>query len=266
MKPKERAVAGVAPRAPKRGRASVRAAPKESSNHWAPFLVGQPENPVRVLLVADDPHLYETMARELAQDMRIRVVAVAGSAHEGKRCIATVDFDVMLTDLKLHDGSGYELLESMKRIRPAAEAVVVSVMEDDESALHAFALGASGYLIRSSWFGNFVDAILQVVNGGAAVTPTMTRRLLKRLNGGTGAGAASAAQAPAPAPGERLSPREREVLRLVSIGYTSCEIGKRLFISNETVNAHLKHAFRKLGARTRAQAVTSATAKGLLVE
>jgi DNA-binding NarL/FixJ family response regulator len=216
-------------------------------------------------LVADDPHMRETIAHELAQDVRIRVIAVARSAHEGKRSIATIDFDVMLTDLKLRDGSGYELLESMKRIQPAAEAVVVSVMEDDESALHAFALGASGYLIKSSWFGNFVDAILQVVNGGAAVTPTVTRRLLKRLNGGTGQAATPAQQSQSDS-SERLSPREREVLRLVSIGYTSCEIGKRLFISNETVNAHLKHAFRKLGARTRAQAVTSATAKGLLFE
>lgn len=231
---------------------------------WPPFLLGQSESPVRVVLVDDDPHMREVVAHDLRADPRIDLVAEAASARDGKRAIAAHPFDVLVVDLKLRDGTGFELIEHTRRVRPAAETIVITVMEDDESALRAFELGATGYLIKSSWFGNFAQAVLQVVNGGAAITPTLARRLLRRLDGAP----APAGKKGRPAQGgtERLSNREREILQLVATGYTSCEIGKRLAISNQTVDTHLKNVFRKLEVRTRAQAVHRATDWGVLYE
>ncbi|MGH8821823.1 MAG: response regulator transcription factor, partial [Rhodoferax sp.] len=136
---------------------------------WPDFLTGQPGRPVRVLLIDDDPHVRITIATELMADERINLVAQAGSAREGRRLIALHEFDVMLIDLKLGDGTGFDLIEHMKSIRPVAEAVVISAMEDEQYALHAFELGATGYLLKNSWFGNFPQAVLQVVNGGASI-------------------------------------------------------------------------------------------------
>jgi DNA-binding NarL/FixJ family response regulator len=231
---------------------------------WPPFLMGQHQHPVRVVVVDDDPHMRDEIARELEADQRIDLVAQAGSARDGKRAIAAHAFDVLLVDLRLRDGSGFELIEYVKRARPNAEAVVVTVMEDDESALQAFELGATGYLIKSSWFGNFAQAVLQVVNGGAAITPTLARRLLKRLDGSAAPSSKKARSGRAS--GGKLSAREREILQLVATGYTSCEIGKRLVISNQTVDTHLKNVFRKLEVRSRAQAVHRATDWGVLYE
>lgn len=239
------------------------AASTQAPSTWPPFLIGQPEQPVRVLLVDDDPHMRQVMAQELLADARIDLLGQASSVREARRLIAQHVFDVLLVDLNLGDGTGFELIELMKSTRPMAEAVVISAMEDEDYAVHAFELGATGYLIKNSWFDSFPQAVLQVVNGGASITPKLARRLLRRLEGQP-LRASAARAAHVGAGGEKLSDREREILRQVSGGYTSCEIGKRLGISDQTVNAHIKNIYRKLHVRTRAQAVNLASQWGLL--
>ncbi|OOG57674.1 response regulator transcription factor [Polaromonas sp. C04] len=227
---------------------------------WPDFLNGQPGQPVRVLLVDDDPHFRRVIAQELVADLRISLVAQGGSAREGRRLIALHEFEVMMIDLNLGDGSGFDLIDYMKSIRPAAEAVVISAMEDEQHALHAFELGATGYLLKNSWFGNFSQAVLQVVNGGASITPNLARRLLLKLDHAQG----DAQMIRVSSKPDKLSDREKEVLRMVASGYTSAEIGTRLTISCQTVNSHIKNIYRKLQVRTRAQAVSFAGARGLL--
>lgn len=228
---------------------------------WPDFLTGQPGQPVRVLLVDDDPHMRLVIAQELLGDMRINLLAQAGSMKEGRRLIAQHAFDVMLVDLNLGDGTGFDLIEQMKTVHPMAEAVVISAMEDEQHALHAFELGATGYLVKNSWFGNFPQAVLQVVNGGASITPSLARRLLHRLDH-TQSGVHRAVQSSYN--NDQLSDREKEVLKMVAAGYTSAEIGSRLVVSCHTVNTHIKNIYRKLNVRTRAQAVSYASYRGLL--
>ena len=227
---------------------------------WPDFLTGQAEQPVRVLLVDDDPYMSRVIAHELLADLRIDLLGQGGSVREGRRLISQNQFDVMLVDLNLGDGTGFALIEYMKTVRPMAEAIVISAMEDEQHALHAFELGATGYLVKNSWFGNFPQAVLQVVNGGASITPNLARRLLSKFehpqaNGHTLHENKSK---------EQLSVREKEVLKLVASGNTSTEIGARLIISGQTVNTHIKNIYRKLNVRTRAQAVSFATSHRLL--
>lgn len=227
---------------------------------WPDFLAGQPGKPVQVLLADDDPHIRMVIAQELLLDERILLTGQASSVREGRRMIDQHEFDVLMVDLNLGDGSGFELIERMKSVRPHAEAVVISAMEDEEHALHAFELGATGYLVKNSWFGNFPQAVLQVVNGGASITPSMARRLLHRLEHAQDGHSCNGEAEPA----EHLSEREKEILKVVAAGYTSVEIGARLNISCMTVNTHIKNIYRKLHVRTRAQAVNFAAHHGLL--
>lgn len=226
---------------------------------WPDFLTGQAERPVRVLLVDDDAHIRRIIAQDLMADPRTLVVAQAASVREGRKAIKQHEFDVMLVDLNLGDGEGLELLDYMKTARPSAEAVVVSIMENDEKVLRAFELGAVGFWVKNSWFGNYAQAVLQVANGGASITPLLARRLLQRFEQANG----HTAKRRAPDEAERLSAREKEVLRMVASGYTSAEIGCRLLISTMTVNTHVRNIYRKLQVRTRAQAVRFASLRGL---
>lgn len=231
----------------------------KSAQAWPPFLVGQIARPVRVLLVDDDANIRHVISSELMADLRCDLVGQGGSMREGRRLISNCEFDVMLVDLNLGDGNGFELIEHLKTVRPLAEAIVISAMEDEQHALHAFELGATGYLVKNSWFGNFSQAVLQVVNGGASITPNLARRLLHRLDHSP-----SEAAARNEPHKKGLSEREHAVLKMVAAGYTSVEIGLRLFISGLTVNSHIKNIYRKLQVKSRAQAVSSALQRGLL--
>lgn len=236
---------------------------------WPDFLTTEPGRLVRVILIDDDPHIRCVIAGELVSDMRIDLVGQADCARTGKRLISSTEFDVMIVDLNLGDGSGFELIEHMKRVRNHAEAIVVSIMDDEQRAIRAFELGATGYLVKNSWFGSFAQAVLQVCNGGASITPNLARRLLqkfetppapaaspRRLLGGTPAAPAT--------PASTLSERETEVLRLVALGHTSPEIAQRLSLSVQTVNTHIRNIYRKLQVKSRAQAVSTATQQRIL--
>lgn len=231
---------------------------RNATSPWPGHLVGQTGRPVRVLLVDDDAHLRRVVAGELLADHRIELVGQAQSLREARLMASRHAFDVLLVDLNLGDGSGFSLIEQVRQKNPLVEVVVISALADDQHALHAFELGAMGYLIKHDCFGNFAQAVLQVVNGGAALTPALARRLIQRMD------ARPAGVSGQHAACEALSEREREVLKMVAAGYTNPEIGDHLAISGLTVNAHIRNINRKLQVRSRAQAVSRAMERGLL--
>ncbi|MGQ2998144.1 response regulator transcription factor [Variovorax sp.] len=226
---------------------------------WPHFLTGQENAPVRVLLVDDDEFMRRVIAQELLSDMRIQLQAQAGSVREGRRLLASQEFDVLMLDLHLGDGTGFDLIREARKQHSYCEIIVVSALEDDAHVMRAFELGATGYLLKNAWLQSFAQAVLQVVNGGAAITPRLSRRLLARLSQQAGDPPPDAPQREA-----TLTTREREVLRCVARGCVSKEISERLGISGQTVNAHIKNIYKKLQVHSRAQAVSFATHTGQL--
>ena len=226
---------------------------------WPAFLAGQEARPVRVLLVDDDVHIRTVIAQELMADPRTMLIAQTSSVNEGRRAIKRYEFDVLLVDLNLGDGEGFELLQDIRQHRPGAQAVMISVTENEDQVLRAFEMGATGYVSKNSWFGNYAQAVLQVANGGASITPHLARRLLQRFEHAH----ADEPKYRPPEEVERLSVRESDILRLVANGYTSAEISTRLLISGLTVNTHIRNIYRKLQVHTRAQAVRFASLRGL---
>ena len=131
--------------------------------------------------------------------------------------------------------------------------------------MDAFENGATGYLVKNSWFGDFAQATLQVANGGAFISPHIARRMLEKFTH------------PYVNPSNItqlndkfarvdtvLSSREKEILSLVSVGSTGPQIADKLKIAAQTVSVHIKNIFHKLNVHTRAQAVMVAKNQGLL--
>lgn len=240
---------------------------KNSPCIWPESMSGQPGAPLRVHIVDSDAHVRGVIAQELMGDSRTVVAGQAGTLRDGRRMVRDIRFDVLLVDVALSDGAGFELITHARGLNPGAEVVALSRSETDDDAMRAFDLGAAGFVVKNSWFVSFVQAVLQVANGGAAITPALSRRLLLKR----GPGAAASATAPAKAPGVagevvriKLSLREHEVLRMIASGLTSSQIGDRLAISSTTVNSHVKNMYHKLHVRSRAQAVSCANSWGLL--
>ena len=228
---------------------------------WPGFLTGQEGAPVRVLLVDDDSFMRRVIAQELLSDLRIQLEGQGGSLRDGRRLLATHEFDVLMVDLRLGDGTGFELIREASKQHPGCEIIVISALEDETHVMHAFELGATGYLLKDAWLQSFAQAVLQVVNGGAAITPKLTRRLLTRMNL---QGSGERPPTETPLREATLTAREREVLRFVARGCVSKEISVRLGISGQTVNAHIKNIYKKLHVHSRAQAVSLATHTGQL--
>lgn len=227
---------------------------------WPHFMTGQQHTPVRVLLIDGDEFMRRVIAQELLLDMRIHLQGQAGSAREARRLLALQDFDVLMLDLHLADGHGFELIKETREQRNHCEIIVVSAIEDDDNVMRAFELGANGYLLKNAWLQSFAHAVLQVVNGGAAITPRLSRRLLARLSHHPG----DSLQPEAPPRQIMLTEREREVLRSAARGCGCREIGEEFGISIQTVNAHMKNVYKKLHVHSRAQAVSVATKSGQL--
>ncbi|MDH6169143.1 DNA-binding NarL/FixJ family response regulator [Variovorax boronicumulans] len=232
---------------------------RTSANPWPGFLAGQAEKPVRVLLIDEDGNARRSIAHELLADARVCVAGEAGNLPEARRLLAQGEFDVLILDIRLGGGKGFDLIDVARQHCSSAEVIVHSTLDDEVHVRRAFAAGASGYLDKNSWFQNFTQAVLQVVNGGAAVSPNVTRHLLSRL------GPVAPWQPADDGPLRRkLSVREREVLLLVAKGHLTQDIAHQLSISAQTVCSHMKNICRKLQVHTRAHAVTMATSLGLL--
>ena len=235
------------------------------ANLWPDFLRGQAHQPLRAILIEEDAHMRSVVGQELGLDPRTTLLATASNMREAKNLIANYAFDVMLLDLNLRDGMSFELLKYMRMHRPSAEAIVISMMDDEEKAITAFDLGANGYIVKNSWFGNYAQAVLQVANGGAFISPSLARRLVKKLTHGSHVDFQNARSQVVPLHGNGvLSYREREILELVADGCTSSAIALKINISSQTVTTHIKNIYRKLQVHTRAQAVSSAKNQGLL--
>lgn len=223
--------------------------------------LGQKARPVRVLLVDSDASPHHAISKEILNDPRCELVAQSTTVKEARQLIDRHPIEVMLVDLSLSDGTGFELIEHLKKARPLAEAIVITSVEDERHAIRSFQLGATGYLVKDTWTSFFSQAILQVVNGGLSITPALARRLISQPDYKRVTSRRPAARSDGY---ENLSRREREVLQLVETGCTSNEIGRRLAISPLTVNSHFNNVYRKLKVRSRAQAITVAIQNGLI--
>jgi DNA-binding NarL/FixJ family response regulator len=214
------------------------------------------EIPVQVLLVNSSEDMARRWSQELLLGKGIQVRCAAQSRREGKWLIDQNDFDVMLIDPLLKDGNGFDLIAYAKKNKPMCE-VVVAGHDEGEDAIRAFALGAMGYVSYTGVDGRYAEAVQQVACGGAYMTPSMSRAVLRQLE-------SQLVKIDQRLEMERLTPREVQILRMVAEGHTSLPLGKKLGISRETVNAHVKNILRKLNVRTRAQAIFKAYEQGLL--
>lgn len=166
--------------------------------------------------------------------------------------------DILLTDLDLPDGNGVDLIKLINL--PAVKtqlAIVITVFGDGYHVIEALKAGASGYLLKDDDFMDINEAISQMVDGGAPISPSIARYLLNEL---------SMSESPQEdkSPASILSPREKEVLLLVSKGYTSKEIAKMLDLSYYTVREYVSNVYKKLSVKNKMQAVSEATLLGII--
>lgn len=196
----------------------------------------------RVLLIEDDA-MVRGWVRLALEGTVFRIAGEAASAAEAEELVARRHADVLLVDYRLPDESGAELVRRLRRLGVDVPAVLMTASSVEGLNEIAREAGAQGTVLKSGDVDELPATLRRVVAGKTAFDPRHPRR--------------RTAARP-------LSPREREVLRLVAEGRTNGEIAQRLGIGVETAKGLVERTFRKLGARRRAEAVAAAYERGFL--
>lgn len=209
-----------------------------------------------VTLVEDDAPIREEFARMIAADPGLRLVEAVGSCAEARRSFALAQPDVALIDLGLPDGEGTELIAELARRSQHTSILVVTVFGDEAHVVRALQAGAHGYLLKDTPTAEFGRAIRAVAEGQSPLSPQVARYLLRRF--------ARPGPEEAQELTEPLTPREQDVLKAISQGFSVPEAAKRLQVAPSTVAAHIKSIYGKLAVHSRVQAVNLARARGLI--
>ena len=214
-----------------------------------------------VILVEDDDHTRERLARAIAGHPQLRLLGTGASCEQGRALIARLEPDVLITDLGLPDGSGIELIGEARRRHPKLLALVITVFGDESHVVAAIEAGAMGYLLKDGTADYIGSSILEMIGGGSPISPPIARHLLRRFRASEPPPAEPTPDAAAP---PRLSDREREVLMLIVKGFSYAEIANLLGVSAHTVTTHVRGIYRKLEVHSRGEAVYEALALGLV--
>ena len=156
--------------------------------------------------------------------------------------------DVLLLDINLPGLSGLEAIPMFKQKCSEQKIIMLTILEDDYHILEAIKNGADGYILKKSNPTKILDAIQQVYNGEAALTPMVAKQVITFLK----------YQAEKHESTEPLTNREKEILLLITYGMTNDQIALKLFISTQTVHNHIKNIYEKLQVHSRAQVVAKA--------
>jgi DNA-binding NarL/FixJ family response regulator len=210
------------------------------------------DSKIKVLLVDDHQVVREGLRRIVQMDEGIEVVGEAKSGEEAVIKAASLRPNVVVMDLKMPGMDGIAATREIKRQLPEVNVLVLTLYAEDfiKQAIEA---GASGYLLKDSDTDQITSAIHQVYNGLSPIALSITRDLVMEF-----------AKISKSYRAHLLTNRQVEVLKLISEGVSSREIGEQLFISPSTVKREIRHIFNKLGVSDRSHAVSQAIKRQLI--
>ncbi|MFJ6676674.1 response regulator [Actinosynnema sp. NPDC091369] len=212
--------------------------------------------PIRVLLADDEPMFLETVRLLVDADPGVEVVAEARTGRRACELAERHRPDVAVVDVRMPDLDGVAATRRITALPDAPKVLILTTFDLDGVVHEALRAGASGFLLKDVPPDRLLDAIRTVAAGEALLAPTVTRRLIAEF-----------VRAPTPRRPrlslDRVTPREREVLALITRGLSNAEIEQALHLSRHTVKTHIGHLMAKLAARDRAQLVIAGYEAGL---
>ncbi|MFC7976214.1 response regulator [Streptomyces cinereoruber] len=215
---------------------------------------------VKVLIADDQPLVRRGLALMLAPEPGFQVVAEAADGAEAVRLAHEHRPDVIVMDIRMPVLDGIAATERLTAELPDCRVLALSTFDMDEHVVGALRAGACGFLPKDISPEDLVAALRVVRDGEAILAPRLLTRLISRHVRAPDRRAVP----PAPSAAEGLTPREREVWRLIADGSDNTEIADRLGLSASTVKNHITALFAKLRVRDRAQAVIAAYETGLV--
>jgi DNA-binding NarL/FixJ family response regulator len=208
------------------------------------------------VVIVDDHAIFRAGVRAELEGL-VEVLAEAGGVSEAVVAILAEQPDVVLLDVHMPDGGGAEVIRRVARERPAQRFLALSVSDAAEDVIAVIRAGARGYVTKSISGEELAASIRRVRDGDAVFSPRLAGFVLDAFHG-------EIPEAEVDPELDQLTPREREVLRLIARGYLYKEIALQLEISPRTVEAHVSSVLRKLQLSTRHELSRWAAARRLV--
>jgi RNA polymerase sigma factor (sigma-70 family) len=209
------------------------------------------ETRARVLIVEDHQVVAEGLAALINAQKDMTVVGNVGSVAESISVVSDLNPDIVLMDFRLTDGTGAEAGAGIRQVRPDTKLIFLTREDSDAARFAAIEVGASAFIHKSRAASEVVDAIRVVAGGGTLFTPRTISSLLNKRR-------EMESQL------EKLTAREKEVLRLMAQGTSSREIASKLGISYTTVRTHIRSLGGKLGVHSKLEAIVKARELALI--
>lgn len=229
---------------------------------------------IRVLIVDDQTLVRQGIRTLLALADGLEVVGEAADGVDALARIESLDPDVVLLDVRMPRLDGVGVLRALRERGDARPVLVLTTFDDDVAALEALRAGARGYLLKDSSLERLTTAVRTLAKGDTFLQPGLSGRAIAGLAGrvhdrdrDAGAAAGTSSSIDGPSFGTIVEPpteREREVLRLMTAGWSNKQIARGLDLSEGTVKNHVSVLLAKLGVRDRTRAVLKAIEEGLV--
>jgi DNA-binding NarL/FixJ family response regulator len=203
---------------------------------------------IKVIIVEDDHEMREGLKSIIQSNPALECTDAFASGEEALDQIPARSPDIVLMDIHLPGISGIECIKQLKPSLPHTQFMMCTVYEDNENVFDSLCAGASGYLLKNSPPIKITDSIIDLYQGGSPMSSTIARKVIQAFRPATVQHADI----------EKLTPRERELLDLLSKGYRYKEIADKLFISFETVRTHIHNIYEKLHVQSRTEALNKA--------
>ena len=210
--------------------------------------------PASILLIDDHPLLRKGVKQLIELDSQLLVIGEASNAEEGITQATQLEPDLILLDLNMPEINGIETLKLLRDAGVASRVVVFTVSDNEEDVIAALKAGADGYLLKDMEPEDLLSNLNQAALGKMVISERLSSMLaqaLQRNRKRTGPDISS------------LSPREKQIIKLIAGGLPNKLIARKLNITEGTVKVHVKHLFKKLNLRSRVEVAVWAVQEGL---
>jgi len=214
-----------------------------------------PKNIIRIVIAEDHVVVRKGLCSLLDHEPDISVVGEAVDGEEAVALTKQLNPDLVVMDIRMEKMNGVEATRIIRETCPETSILVLTGFGDEDILQEAMRAGAHGFLLKDASPDELIDAIHRLIKGGSLVSPRLLRRLFDEY---------SRSEETEDVEYKKLTPREMEILKLLTTGLRNEEIARTLVISEKTVKTHLARIYSKLQIHGRSQAIIYAFRKGLV--
>ncbi|MCE3227577.1 MAG: two component transcriptional regulator, LuxR family [Bacteroidetes bacterium] len=201
------------------------------------------ENKIQVVIIEDDKTIREGFSYLINATSKFNVVSSYSNVEDALQKLQANNPNVILLDIELPGISGIEAIPKIKSLLPKTHILMLTVYDNEDLVFKALTNGASGYLTKNSNTEKIVDAIQEVMDGGAPMSMNIAKIVIKSFHKNRNS---------------PLTKRETEILEQIAEGKSRSKIAKDLFVDLETVKSHIKNIYSKLNVHSREDAIKQA--------